>query len=110
RPLKLIEVFPRFDFDVHCPGKACQVPGTGIRHYGNAQLRDVSGHRGTMLEHKRALSTVKSTFHALHCDIPGRPLNRSHDAEHFTVTDGFEIALEVFVDRKRSTNAPVPQA
>jgi len=36
-----------------------------------------------MLEHKRALSTVKSTFHALHCDIPGRPLNRSHDAEHF---------------------------
>lgn len=65
------------DLNGHPAGKSGQLTAAGIRHHGDLQTRNSTGHGPAVLENESARASVELSRHALDGDVTGGTLDRS---------------------------------
>lgn len=98
--VEVIEVLAAcLDADGHGAGESGEVACAGVRHDGDGELLGAAGHGAGMLQGKGPLTSAERAGNALDGDVAGRTFDGSHGCEHFTLAHGFQIAVELFVER-----------
>src|SRR6202035_4090296 len=95
---KFVRMISFVDGDVHGAAEAGQLAGSGVWDHDDVQVGRSASHGRVVLQYETAAAIVQCAGNSFDRDISGRTLRVGARAQHFSLTDADEIAVELLVD------------
>ncbi len=86
--------------DGHFSGEVDELAGAGVGDDGDAELRSAARHGPGVLEDEGSGVAVKGAGDDFKGDVASRALDGCSGGEHGAFADGFEVAVELLVEKE----------
>lgn len=97
---EIVEVLAVLDDDFHCAVEAGELTGAGVGNHDHIQVVDTVLHGPVVLQKERARAALERSGDALDGDVATGAFGWPTTSQHFTLTSGFEITVNLLVARE----------